>query len=118
MKTAGHNGFQDDAPKDSSFDQYFRGDHGAAIQPQNHNSLATFILTGEKVAPEDGLLVNQQRAVVVMLAKLCWLVGLVIVVSLVALGVLFTWLLSLLSVPLVFAWLIYAGFVLLLLYTL
>lgn len=116
--TAGHNGFQDDAPKDSSFDQYFRGDHGAAIQPQNHNSLATFILTGETVAPEDGLLVNQQRAVVVILAKLCWLVWLLIVVSLVSLGVLFTWLLSLLTVPLLLAWLLYAGFVLLLLYTL
>jgi predicted esterase len=116
--TAGHNGFQDDAPKDSSFDQYFKGDHGAAIQPQNHNSLAHFILSGERVAPEEGLLVKHQNSLVVLLAKLCWLVWLLIFVILVSLGFLFAWLLSLLGIPLLLTLVIYIGFVLLLLYTL
>ena len=116
--TAGHNGFQDDAPKNSSFDQYFKGDHGAAIQPQNYNSLAHFILLGGRVAPEEGLLVEQQESLVVMLAKLCWLVWLLIFVILVSLGFLFAWLLTLLGIPFPLTWVIYGGFVLLLLYTL
>jgi predicted esterase len=116
--TAGHNGFQDDAPKDSSFDQYFKGDHGAAIQPGNHKSLASFILLGEKVNPEGELLVEHQNGLVVILAKLCWLVWLLIFVVLVSLGFLFIWILTLLGIPLTFAWVIYGIFVLLLFYTL
>lgn len=116
--TAGHNGFQDDAPKDNSFDQYFKGDHGAAIQPANHTSLAYFILTGNKVAPEEGLLVNQQNSLVLMLAKLCWLVWLLIFVVVGSLGFLFAWILLCFDIPLILAWLIYGVLVLLLLYTL
>lgn len=116
--TAGHNGFQDDAPKDGSFDQYFKGDHGAAIQPGNYKSLASFILIGEKVTPEGALLVEHQNSLVVMIAKLCWLVWLLIFVTLVSLGFLFIWILTLLGIPLTFAWVIYGVFVLLLLYTL
>jgi predicted esterase len=116
--TAGHNGFQDDAPKNSSFGQYFKGDHGAAIQPANHGSLAYFILTGNKVAPEEGLLVNQQSSCVVMLAKLCWLVWLLIFVVVGSLGFLSTWILTFFGIPLILTWLIYGVFVLLLLCTL
>ncbi len=116
--TAGHNGFQDDAPKHSSFTRYFRGNHGAALQPQNHKSLATYILTGKTVAPGDGLLVERQDGRVVMLAKLCWLVWSLIVVVAGLLGVLITWLLSTVGIPLLLGWLIYIGLVLLLMYTL
>ena len=116
--TAGHNGFQDDASKDSSFDQYFKGDHGAAIQPENYDSLAHFILKGDKVAPEEGLLVKQQNSLVVMLAKLCWLVWLFIFVVVGSLGFLSTWILTFFGIPLILTWLIYGVFVLLLLYTL
>jgi predicted esterase len=116
--TAGHNGFQDDAPKDSSFDQFFKGDHGAAIQPQNHNSLANFILTGENIIPEDGILVASQNQKVVLFAKLCWLVWLLIFAILISLGFLFSGSLTLLGIPIMLTWLIYVALVLLLLYTL
>lgn len=115
--TAGHNGFQDHAPKDNSFDRYFHGDHGAAIQPQNHYSLAWFILTGGKVEPEQGLLVKQQNALVVLLAKLCWLIWFLIICVLVALWGLVTWLLLSLQIPLPIAVLIFPAFILILLYT-
>ncbi len=119
--TAGHNGFQDNAPKKKSIPAYFKGGHGAAIQPENHTSLAHFILTGEVIKPkpkEEELLVTHQEAWAVLLAKLCWAIWLVIAAIAVAVGFLFSWLLSLASVPLLVAWLLYAGFVLLLLYTL
>lgn len=116
--TAGHNGFQDDAPKDNSFDQYFKGGHEAAIQPQNHTSLARFILTGEKVDPEKGLLVSEQNEAIVFWAKQCWAIWISIAVIICILGYLLTWLLSALGVSLVIAWFIYVCFVLILLYTL
>ena len=116
--TAGHNGFQDNAPKDNSFDQYFQGDHGAAIQPQNHSSLAKFILTGEKVTPEKGLLVSEQNKTIVFWAKQCWAVWIAIAVIICIFGYLLTWLLSALGVSLLLAWFIYISFVLILLYTL
>jgi pimeloyl-ACP methyl ester carboxylesterase len=115
--TAGHNGFQDDTPKKKSIPAYFKGGHGAAIQPKNHTSLAHFILTGE-VKPEEKLLVAQQEAWAVLLAKLCWAIWLVIGAIAVGLGFLFIWLLSPFSISPLVAGLFYAGFVLLLLYTL
>ena len=115
--TAGHNGFQDDTPKKKSIPAYFNGGHGAAIQPKNHTSLAHFILTGE-VKPEEKLLVAQQEAWAVLLAKLCWAIWLVIAAIAVGLGFLFIWLLSLAGISPLVAGLFYAGFVLLLLYTL
>jgi hypothetical protein len=116
--TAGHNGFQDDAPKKKSIPAYFKGDHGAAIQPENHTSLAHFILTGEVIKPKEELLVAQQEAWAVLLAKFCWAIWLVIAAIAVSLGFLFTCLLSLAGISSVVAWLLYAGFILLLLYTL
>jgi predicted esterase len=116
--TAGHNGFQDDTPKDSSFNRYFKGDHGAAIQPGNYKSLANFILLGDKVDPEGEMLVEHQNSLVVILAKLCWLVWSAIFAVLVSLGFLFIWILTFVGIPLTFAWMAYGVFVLLLLYTL
>jgi len=120
--TAGHNGFQDDAPKKKCIPAYFKGGHGAAIQPENHTSLAHFILTGEVIKPkpkeEEELLVAHQEAWAVLLAKLCWAIWLAIAAIAVSLGFVFTWLLSLADISPLVAWLLYTGFVLLLLYTL
>ncbi|MGB3571676.1 MAG: hypothetical protein WBA01_06500 [Phormidesmis sp.] len=132
--TAGHNGFQDSAPKDSSFNKFFKGSHGAALNPQNYLSIASFILTGQTVEPQGRLLVAKQNGLVANIAKQCWLVWLAIGVTLCIFGYLFAWvlmpwLLSLiglaplelvplgLSAPLS-GLAIYVGLVLLLLYTL
>lgn len=118
LGTAGHNGFQDDTPKESSFDRYFQGGHGAALAPANHPSLARFILTGERIPPAQPILVDQQNGLTATLAKLCWLVWLFIVgvLGLVGLGI--TAGLMALGLAPALAWGLYGGLVLVLMYTL
>ena len=116
LGTAGHNGFADHEGKKNTV-AYFKGGHGAALQPQNHDSLAHFALTGE-IVREDKLLVKQQSNVVALVAKLCWAVWAAIAIALLVLGFAIVSLLVLLSVPVGVSWLLYAGLVLLLLYTL
>jgi alpha-beta hydrolase superfamily lysophospholipase len=116
LGTAGHNGFADHEGKKNTV-AYFKGGHGAALQPQNHDSLAHFALTGEAVR-EDKLLVKQQSSVVALMAKLCWAVWAAIAIAILALGVASVSLLALLSVPVGVSWVLYACLVLLLLYTL
>ncbi|MBD2035631.1 hypothetical protein H6F76_11430 [Leptolyngbya sp. FACHB-321] len=116
LGTAGHNGFAAHEGKKNTV-AYFKGGHGAALQPQNHNSLAHFALTGE-VVREDTLLVKQQSNVVAMVSKLCWAVWAAIAIALLLLGFAIVSLLALLSVPAGVSWLLYACLVLLLLYTL
>ncbi|XHX80048.1 MAG: esterase/lipase family protein [Stenomitos frigidus ULC029] len=116
LGTAGHNGFADHEGKKNTV-AYFKGGHGAALQPQNYASLARFALTGE-VVQEDGLLVKQQSTVVALVAKLCWAIWAAIAIALLLLGVATVSLLALLSVPVGISWLLYACLVLLLLYTL
>ena len=117
--TAGHNGFQDDMPKDYSFDQYFKGTHGAALHPLNHESLARFIITGEKAAADPHLLVKQQNSLVVLLAKQCWAVWSAITIIIALIGILLTGLLSQATgIPTIAAWSAYIFLLLLLLYTL
>jgi hypothetical protein len=116
LGTAGHNGFADHEGKKNTV-AYFKGGHGAALQPQNHDSLARFALTGE-IVREDKLLVKQQSTIVALVAKLCWAVWAAIAIALLVLGFVMVSLLALLSVPVGVSWLLYAGLVLLLLYTL
>lgn len=122
LGTAGHNGFQDDLPKESSFDRYFQGGHGAALTPGNHPSLARFILTGERIppaqSPEQPILVDQQNGLTATLAKLCWLVWLLIVVALLLVGLGVTAVLTGIGLAPALAWVVYGALVLLLMYTL
>lgn len=116
LGTAGHNGFTNHEGKKNTV-AYFKGGHGAALQPQNHNSLAHFALTGE-IVREDSLLVKEQSNVVALVAKLCWAIWAAIAIALLVLGFAIVSLLALLSVPVGVSWLLYVGLVLLLLYTL
>ena len=116
LGTAGHNGFEDQEGKKNTV-AYFNGGHGAAIQPQNHASLAHFVLTGE-IVREEGLLVKEPSSHVAMAAKLCWAIWAAIAIAIISIGILTTSLLSLLSVPIALSWLLYGCLVLLLLYTL
>ncbi len=118
LGTAGHNGFTKEEGRKNTGKSFFKGGHGAAIQPQNHDSLARFALTGE-IVRDDRLLVEQQSGFVAMAAKLCWAIWGTIAIALIGIGILATsFFSSLLSVPLVISWLLYACLVLLLLYTL
>ncbi|MEN8444721.1 MAG: alpha/beta hydrolase [Cyanobacteria bacterium J06555_13] len=116
--TAGHNGFQDDAPKDSSFDKYFKGSHGAALNPSNYLSIADFILTGENHEPQGGLLITQRNGLVALISKQCWFVWLLIGAALGGLGYLFCWILSVVTISPILSIPLYIGLVPLLLYTL
>jgi pimeloyl-ACP methyl ester carboxylesterase len=118
LGTAGHNGFQDDTPKESSFDRYFQGGHGAALNAANHPSLARFILTGERMPPNQPILVDQQNGLTATLAKLCWLVWLLIIMVLGLIGFGITTGLIGLGISPTLAWGLYGVLVLLLMYTL
>lgn len=113
--TAGHNGFQDNEGQENA-NIYFKGGHGAAIQPNNHASLARFALTG--INKVDAPLVESQAEWVVLASKLCWVVWLVIVSLIVGIGFLATILASGLGVPVAISVLMYVCLILLLLYTL
>lgn len=108
LGSAGHNGFTDNAPRRSSFHRYFKGGHGAAIVRGNHRSLATFILKGENLDPDQDLLVDEQNNLVVFLSKFNFLVWLGLLIIVVALGAAVVALLSpsLISSPLL-AWFLY-----------
>ena len=113
--TGGHNGFQDNEGQENA-NTYFDGGHGAAIQPNNHASLARFALTG--INKVDGSLVESQAQWVVLASKLCWIVWLVIVSLVVSIGFFATLLASSFGVPVAISVLIYICLILLLLYSL
>ena len=115
--TAGHNGFQDDAPKDSSFNKYFKGGHGAALNSDNYRSVAEFILTGQSREPQGTRLVAKKNGVVAFIAKQCLFVVLAIVLAIAGIGYFVCQLLSR-WIPLPLSMVVYGLLVLLLLYTL
>jgi predicted esterase len=65
--SGGFDGFNDDAGNQME-GRYYKGQHGAAIQPGNYESLARFILTGE-IQRDAGLLKPTQSAFVVAFSR-------------------------------------------------
>jgi hypothetical protein len=113
--TGGHNGFQDNEGQKNA-NTYFKGGHGAAIEINNHASLARFALTG--INKVDAPLVESQAEWVVLASKLCWVVWLVIVSLVIGIGFLVTFLAFSFGIPVAISLLIYVCLILLLLYTL
>lgn len=113
--TAGHNGFQDNEGQENA-NTYFAGGHGAAIQLDNHASLARFALTG--INKVDAPLVESPAEWVVLASKLCWVVWFVIVTLVVGIGFLARLLAFSFGIPVAISLLIYVCLILLLLYTL
>jgi hypothetical protein len=75
---AGHNGFTD-AETHAHQIIYIKGQHGAAIVPENHPALAAFILGMDEVGPPAPLRAANQVLGVVLASRLCWLVWLLLI---------------------------------------
>jgi alpha-beta hydrolase superfamily lysophospholipase len=122
LGSAGHNGFLDDVGHVDSLRSFFRGGHGAAIVPENHDSVAQFVLADDAVdvtfnkdiklnnlqtCVTGATLVDRQPVWVVLVSRLCWAVCLSVLLLAYGLGLLLTasWPLALLPHP--WNWVVY-----------
>jgi pimeloyl-ACP methyl ester carboxylesterase len=84
LGSAGFTGFMDGRVKDYET-QFIQGGHGAALNPQNVQSIVDFILDGSKTEVAT-LKVDRPNGLVDFLSRLCWIVWLFLAGTLVAGG--------------------------------
>ena len=60
---------------------FIKGDHGAAVKPENHDALARFVLGDNSASPNPKSIEQRRCRWVVEASKFCWLIWLVLVTA-------------------------------------
>jgi pimeloyl-ACP methyl ester carboxylesterase len=88
LGSAGYDGFEDGFVKDDET-QFIRGEHSAALVESNVQSVVDFVLEGKKT-DVPALVATEHPRLLDLCSRLCWLVWLVIILMVLALGRLVT----------------------------
>jgi len=86
LGSAGHNGFSDNDAKQNQV-TFVRGGHAAALHPDVHDSLVSFVIDNRLIEPPVELIAKNRSAFVVWASKLNWVVWILLLVAIAAGGV-------------------------------
>lgn len=82
LGSAGHNGFSDNDAKQNQV-TFVRGGHAAALHPDVHHSLVSFVIDNKRVEPPVELIAEKRSGFVVWASRLNWLVWILLLVAIV-----------------------------------